>query len=61
MKAVYKEFGVAISAVVLGLVVLDLFGIAEQGSLKVAHRGALGRKAVNVKETLTGKTAGLYQ
>ena len=61
MKQVYKEFGLAVSAVVIGLVVLDLFGIAEQGSLKIAHRGKLGRKAVGVKETLTGATAGLYQ
>lgn len=61
MKTIYKEFGVAITGVVLGLAVLDMFGIAEQGSLKIAHRGTLGRKAVSVKETLTGATAGLYQ
>lgn len=61
MKTIYKEFGVATVAVVMGLAVLDIFGIAEQGSLNVAHRGTLGRKAVAVKETLTGKTAGLYQ
>lgn len=61
MKTIYKEFGVAVVAVVLGLAVLDIFGIAEQGSLKIAHRGTLGRKAVSVKETLTGATAGLYQ
>ena len=61
MKTIYKEFGVAIVAVVIGLAVLDMFGIAEQGSLKVAHRGTLGRKAVGVKETLTGAAAGLYQ
>ena len=61
MKTIYKEFGVAVVAVVMGLAVLDVFGIAEQGSLKVAHRGTLGRKAVGVKETLTGAAAGLYQ
>ena len=48
-------------AVVIGLVALDMFGIAEQGSLKIAHRGKLGRKAVGVKETITGSTAELYQ
>lgn len=61
MKQAYKEFGVAVVAVTIGLVVLDIFGIAEQGSLKIAHRGTLGRKAVGVKETLTGAAAGLYQ
>lgn len=61
MKTIYKEFGVAVVAVVIGLAVLDMFGIAEQGSLKIAHRGTLGRKAVSVKETLTGAAAGLYQ
>lgn len=61
MKQVYKEFGVAVSAVVIGLVILDLFGIAEQGSLKIAHRGKLGRTAVGVKESLTGNTVGEYQ
>lgn len=61
MKTVYKEFGVAVIGVVMGLAVLDIFGIAEQGSLKIAHRGTLGRKAVGVKETLTGAAAGLYQ
>ena len=44
-----------------GLVVLDVFGIAEQGSLKIAHKGKLGRSAVKAKETMQGKTAALYQ
>lgn len=61
MKQIYKEFGYAVSAVLIALVLLDMFGIAEQGSLKIAHRGKIGRKAVNVKQTLTGATAELYQ
>ena len=61
MKVIYKELALSTVAVVIGLVVLDMFGIAEQGSLKIAHRGKLGRKAVGVKETMTGQTAGLYQ
>ena len=61
MNVIYKELALSTVAVVIGLVVLDMFGIAEQGSLKIAHRGTLGRKAVGVKETVTGSTAGLYQ
>ena len=61
MNVIYKEFALAVVAVVMGLVVLDMFGIAEQGSLKIAHRGKLGRKAVGVKETVTGSTTGEYQ
>lgn len=61
MKVIYKELALSTVAVVIGLVVLDMFGIAEQGSLKIAHRGKLGRKAVGVKESVTGETAGLYQ
>lgn len=61
MNVIYKELGLATIAVVIGLVALDMFGIAEQGSLKIAHRGKLGRKAVGVKESITGQTSGLYQ
>ena len=61
MKTIYKELGLTVFGVLGGLVILDLFGIAEQGSLKIAHRGTMGRKAVGVKQTLTGPTAGLYQ
>lgn len=61
MNVIYKELALSTVAVVIGLVVLDMFGIAEQGSLKIAHRGTLGRKAVGVKETVTGAAAGLYQ
>ena len=61
MKTIYKEFALSVVAVLGGLVVLDMFGIAEQGSLKIAHRGTMGRKAVGAKQTLTGATAKLYQ
>lgn len=61
MKQLYKDFSYAVVALLGGLVILDMFGIAEQGSLKIAHRGTAGRKAVNVKQKVTGQTAGLYQ
>ena len=61
MKTEYKEVMLAFVGVLGALVVLDVFGIAEQGSLKIAHRGKVGRKAVGVKETLTGSASGLYQ
>ena len=61
MKVVYKELLLAVGAVLSALILLDMFGIAEQGSLNIAHRGTLGRKAVNVKEKLVGESAGLYQ
>ena len=61
MNAQMKSFSYSVLGILGGLVILDLFGIAEQGSLKVAHRGKLGRKAVNVKDTLTGSAVAEYQ
>ena len=61
MNEQVKSFAYAVAGVLTGLVILDMFGIAEQGSLKIAHRGQVGRKAVKAKQTITGQTAALYQ
>ena len=61
MNAQMTSFVLAVVGILSGLVVLDVFGIAEQGSLKIAHKGTLSRSAIHAKETITGKTAALYQ
>jgi len=61
MKAIYTSLLYGVGASLIALVVLDIFGIAEQGSLKIAHRGAIGRKGTNLKQALTDKSAALYQ
>jgi len=61
MNADVKSLVYGVIGVLGGLVVLDIFGIAEQGSLKIANKGKIGRKAVGVKESVTHAAAGLYQ
>lgn len=61
MNGDIKTLGLATVGVLVGLVFLDMFGIAEQGSLKIAHRGKLGREAVKAKQTVLSKSAALYQ